>query len=602
MKKITSNRLDETKTLEELRAEIDRAKTLEERVDALRALCLQATRLKSADLLRWAGERMLIFGQDTKDSDIQADGYQALGSAAHFVADYQHAIEYYNISMKLNEQNEDTFGLARNFNSMGIAYHDLDDNMIALEFYERALLLNKEIGNKEGEANVTGNIGNVYSRFGDHGKQLVYYEHAILLFEELGLKTGAAKYRSNIGDVYVDTGDFDTGLKYLHQALTDFDELGMEFSSATVKNNIGCVYNKLSDHTKALTYQEQSFRDSEKLDIKDAAALAQLNMGISFQALGDNRKALTCFEYAYDVFIAFGAKGHAGVALGNIGFAYSELHDYPNALEYYQRAVVMLKQLGWKTNLPTFLRSIGTIYFLKEYEHHDPEKAEAYILESESLSLELGTKYELIGIYKALSALYEQIGKSEQALTYLKKSIDIEKEVLSEESKKRMDVFNMRLAIVDKELQAEKQKLRIGHLENQLTSQTMQLVTQTELLAEFRNELREIVQKYPSTDPGMREVKEKLKELPCKQINWEEFEKQFAGVHPEFSKKLENRYPDLTKMQMKMSPLLRLNLKSHEIARLFCITERAVEFHRLNIRKTLGLKKGQDLTKALENI
>ena len=135
-----------------------------------------------------------------------------------------------------------------------------------------------------------------------------------------------------------------------------------------------------------------------------------------------------------------------------------------------------------------------------------------------------------------------------------------------------------------------------------MSSQAAQLVSQTELLAKFRDELREITRKYPSDNPGMREVKEKLKELPCKQIDWEKFESEFSAVHPEFTRKLYERYPQLTPMEVKMCSLLRLNLKSHEIARLFCVTERTVEFHRLNIRKKCGIPKEQSLSVFLNSL
>ena len=41
--------------------------------------------------------------------------------------------------------------------------------------------------------------------------------------------------------------------------------------------------------------------------------------------------------------------------------------------------------------------------------------------------------------------------------------------------------------------------------------------------------------------------------------------------------------------------MLRMNLKSHEIAGIFCISESGVEFHRQNIRRKLKLRKEEKL-------
>ena len=88
----------------------------------------------------------------------------------------------------------------------------------------------------------------------------------------------------------------------------------------------------------------------------------------------------------------------------------------------------------------------------------------------------------------------------------------------------------------------------------------------------------------------LRKIKEKLKDLPCESIDWLKFEKEFAAVHPEFRKLLKSKHPSLTAQEARLCLLLRVGMKSHEAARLMCISERGVESHRANIRRKLGLK------------
>jgi DNA-binding CsgD family transcriptional regulator len=55
------------------------------------------------------------------------------------------------------------------------------------------------------------------------------------------------------------------------------------------------------------------------------------------------------------------------------------------------------------------------------------------------------------------------------------------------------------------------------------------------------------------------------------------------------------RSPDMTTTEVRICTMLRMNLKSHEIAGIFCITEAGVEFHRKNIRRKLKLEREEKL-------
>ena len=45
-----------------------------------------------------------------------------------------------------------------------------------------------------------------------------------------------------------------------------------------------------------------------------------------------------------------------------------------------------------------------------------------------------------------------------------------------------------------------------------------------------------------------------------------------------------------------------MNLKSEDIARLFCLSDRTVENHRMHIRKKMKLESGEDLFKFFSTL
>ncbi len=147
----------------------------------------------------------------------------------------------------------------------------------------------------------------------------------------------------------------------------------------------------------------------------------------------------------------------------------------------------------------------------------------------------------------------------------------------------------------EKELEAMKRK----QLESELSNSTLQLIAQTELLDELRTSLSNIIRKLPAGDNIAKELREKLRNLPCKSVDWDRFDTQFKAAHPEFTQKLTTAYPTLTPTELRICTLVRMNLRSDEIARLFCLSERTIESHRYKIRKKMDLAEGADLLKEL---
>jgi DNA-binding CsgD family transcriptional regulator len=130
----------------------------------------------------------------------------------------------------------------------------------------------------------------------------------------------------------------------------------------------------------------------------------------------------------------------------------------------------------------------------------------------------------------------------------------------------------------------------------------MSLARQSELLGRFRNDLRQIM--HDSSEPLqiVRKFREKLKELPCDSIDWTKFEAEFQRTYPEFRAKLMEKYPSLTKMEVRICSLVKVRLTALDISQLLCLSERTVENHRMNIRRKMELGKGEDLYELLAGI
>ncbi len=233
--------------------------------------------------------------------------------------------------------------------------------------------------------------------------------------------------------------------------------------------------------------------------------------------------------------------------------------------------------------------ALGQIYHLRA-EHEEALRVLTIPLEQEKA---LGDNLRM-NLYRWLTATYKALDRRAEAFDICYRLWELQTDF---ETRTRDALIKYHRSLEQK-IFAQKTSMlnmRSAQMERELALSATQLVAQVDLLGRFRNDLREIVRESQSADPAMKKIKEKLKELPCQQIDWVNFESQFSSVHPDFKSKLQEKHPDLTRSEIKICSLSRMKLTSEEIGRLLCLSDRTVQVHRLNIRKKLGLKTEQNL-------
>lgn len=84
--------------------------------------------------------------------------------------------------------------------------------------------------------------------------------------------------------------------------------------------------------------------------------------------------------------------------------------------------------------------------------------------------------------------------------------------------------------------------------------------------------------------------------------NWKEFETQFVQVHPDFYKRLFEKYPDLTSYEQRICAFLRMNLNTKEISSITGRSAKSIEVTRSRIRKKLNLSRRSNLSSFLASV
>ena len=145
-------------------------------------------------------------------------------------------------------------------------------------------------------------------------------------------------------------------------------------------------------------------------------------------------------------------------------------------------------------------------------------------------------------------------------------------------------------------------KLEFKHKE--LIYFALNIVEQREYLDFTYNKLKEISQTDNSDDVKHKIdlLLESIKQKMNFTVEVEDFYKMVEQINHNFTKRLVERFPDLTEKDYKLTKLLRLGFSSKEIAPLLNISIKSVEINRYRLRKKLGLDRGSNLIQFINQI
>ena len=149
----------------------------------------------------------------------------------------------------------------------------------------------------------------------------------------------------------------------------------------------------------------------------------------------------------------------------------------------------------------------------------------------------------------------------------------------------------------------EKERLRSDLTEKnkRLANITMENIRRNNMLNSLKREVREL---------GQADTPQKLKSKSDRIIrqidanmnddsNWVVSENYFNCIYDGLLDRLKDRYPSLSKTDLRICVYIKLNLSTKEIADLMNISPKSVEMARYRLRKKLGLGPGDDISSVL---
>ncbi|WP_338769158.1 7TM diverse intracellular signaling domain-containing protein [Bernardetia sp. ABR2-2B] len=169
--------------------------------------------------------------------------------------------------------------------------------------------------------------------------------------------------------------------------------------------------------------------------------------------------------------------------------------------------------------------------------------------------------------------------------TAVNKEIDLQNKIKSEASQKT----ELEQKIEEEAKQKADLQAKLEANQRELTANSLYLYQKNEMLTNLQKQIRGLSYKNSSTQnkDGIKEIKSVINNDIQLDSDWNNFKIHFEEVHPNFFKELNEKYPTLTKNEIRLSAYYHLNMSVKEIATLLNINPRSVHKAKSRLNKKI---------------
>ena len=406
-------------------------------------------------------------------------------------------------------------------------------------------------------------LGKNYNQIGLHKIGLDQFQKALKILgylDDYGLQS--LRINEGIAECYTELGDQKKTFYYLDKCLEIAENhIKNPNYALSIKLNIllkfSIVYRRSKNYKKSLEYLKQT---GEVLDLyrEDIIYEEAYNRELCtvYMKIGRENEALIHLEKA--LFLSKKQKNHYNVLKNN-----------------YLLGILTMKK-------------------------GDLDEALNIFLSVNEKSLKHQYKNLLVKVNKRLGSIYYQLNKFNKMAKHMEAHGELlEKEyiekhkVMSKNKEEVIDRLMIEIDTIRKEKENQLLKIKLEHRNRQLASKVL-------LSASNQNFLKSMLIKLEKVNHPDKKVIKYFKDRINEMVDWEEFEKRFNEVHPNFIEKLDIDNSSLTPTEIRVATLIRMGCDTQEIAHFLWVSRRGIEQHRYRMKKKLKIQ--QNLTTFLLSI
>lgn len=460
-----------------------------------------------------------------------------------------------------------------------------DFDTAILSLFDAMLICPKTADNLR--ADIYMEISDIYNRLRDYRQAFEFNDKALAIFKSHQDSIGISSSFNNRGIIHANLLEFDVAEQFFKNALTINRRLGNIKSVAANLNNL-CLYE--GDSNEKLGFIEEAIIINKNINANWALCENYNNKGKQLYYAKQYEKALSTLLYAKQEIVKVGSRELECDNYEYLSWVYKALGQYDKAYDALHKLFLLSYELSSGQKLRSLDKSIA------EKQLHDAQR----LVEKRENSMKLESMKRnivflsliLVLIFIVFLFIYRW-SKKRKDLELMRAKFDLERS-------------ERELA----ELKVDKQKKDLESIQEDLNRVNKEATTFA-MFIKNRNELLETIQEQIKRGTRLTEqdLKKHLRDLNL-------FLKQYQGSNKvdslllqsiedknqAYITRLEEQHPGLTRGEINLSLLLRVDLSTKDIALLLGSNPKSVNMNRYRLRKSLNLDTEDNLVTYLRSI
>jgi signal transduction histidine kinase/HEPN domain-containing protein len=227
------------------------------------------------------------------------------GSAADTKGDYSNALEFYNKSLQLDLQRDDSISICNSYINVGNSYLELGQYEEAYFYSQKAYQLSVVLKDTLSSAIAMHNLAVLYSNLGRLDLALVHFKSAADLSAAVNDVEGPAYNNHETGRAHIKVRDGAKALPFLNSSLSAAKALGLLNLMPKIYQSIAEAKFLANDFASCLTYYDSAIASFKVLEHQFGQAESDLGKSRVYMAQGKfaeaNQIALTSLKKAVDL-------------------------------------------------------------------------------------------------------------------------------------------------------------------------------------------------------------------------------------------------------------------------------------------------------------
>jgi len=318
------------------------------------------------------------------------------------------------------------------------------------------LSLSEAEGYRKGRADALLNIGWCEHYLTQSGPALRSFQQALDSYTDLDDSLGIIKTLNAFGTAYFNLGRYDRAMDFYTRSLEDARKAGNRWREAVTLSNIGEVCLDLGEHKEALDYFLRAYETIPDDSESELVSNILLNIGTTFRRMENwvlakefTEKALAICQESQNLQLS----AQCWLSLGRIACA----SDERKAAEgHFLKALDAVERLKNEKVKAETLLELGTVQVLESRPSKALERYNAALASAEHI----GSKALINQAYERLSEAYELLKDYRTALDYYRRYARYEREVLSEDTTRKIKNVTVQYEVEKSRQEAEIYRLR----------------------------------------------------------------------------------------------------------------------------------------------